>query len=137
MKLLIITGGVSRSPFLATIVATLPRREGSRLLSVSAEPANGTAIASRHTMSRIGWLLGGAAAAVALLLACEMQPDVGPGGSASADETTGRVVAITADTDPAQQLDVSHSGRTCSHCSPLDGPPDGTLRQVIPLVTMI
>ena len=37
----------------------------------------------------------------------------------------------------ARQLDVSHSGRTCSHCSPLDGPPDGTLRQVIPLVTMI
>jgi hypothetical protein len=55
-------------------------------------------------MNRIGWLVGGAAAAVAFMLACEMGSDLGPGGAASADETTGRVVAITADTDPAQHV---------------------------------
>lgn len=55
-------------------------------------------------MNRMAWALAGGAAAIALMLACEMRPDIGPGGPASADETTARVIAITADTDPAQHV---------------------------------
>ena len=65
-------------------------------------------------MKRFSWLVAGAVAGIALMLACEMQSDpgsasVGPGGSAHADETDGVQRVMTAETDPAQQISGSDS----------------------------
>jgi hypothetical protein len=57
-------------------------------------------------MKKLGWLAAGAAAGIALMLACEMRPDISPGGSVHADENdpAQRVAAITADSDPDQHV---------------------------------